>query len=139
AAMLGIPVSRAAKRRIHVLQRSLPREPDERKTVAGVESRIRERHPAVEEEPGDVVDQLPECRRLATADADDVQLDAAHPVQTVSVQPRLAARRAVAEDGVNAEQARRSGRDARGGHSRSPVAGPRMKTVDVDPRDRPWG
>ena len=71
-------VSRAAKCRSHVPRCSLPRKPQEWKAIARVESRIRRRHSAVDEEPRDVVDQFGDRRRFATADAHDVQFDAAH-------------------------------------------------------------
>ena len=139
AGMVGIPVTRAARTPIHLPERSLPREPHEGKAVARVESSIRERHSAVDEEPRDVVDQLCERRRFATADAHDVQLDAAHPVQTVSVQPRLPALPAVVEDGMNAEEACRGGRDACGCRVPHPVAGLRVKRIQVEYRNRIWG
>ena len=131
--MVDIRVSHAARRSIDVLQRGLPREPDQRQTVARVESRIRERHSAVDEGPGDVVDQLRERRRVATARAEDVQLDAAHPVQTVSVQPHLLV---VVDDRMNAEEARRGGRDARGRRVPQPVAGLRVKCIQIEHGDR---
>jgi len=74
--LCSAPVSRAASGAIHVLQRSLPREPDEAEDRCPRGIAVFGAHSAVEEEPGDVVESAPERRRLATADADDVQIDA---------------------------------------------------------------
>jgi hypothetical protein len=131
--MVRISVSRAARTRMNVVEPSLPGEPHEWKVIARVESRVRRRHSAVEEEFRDVVDQLSEGALVATADAHDVQLDAAHAVQAVGVQPRVAV---VVEHGMDAEEARRRGRDGRGRRVPQPVAGPRVKRIYVDHRNR---
>src|SRR5437762_7566454 len=131
--MVGVPVCHAAQSHLDLLQPSLPGEPHERKVITRVEPGMRRRHSAVEEEPRDAVDQLPERSRVATADAHDVQLYAAHPVQTVGVQPRLPV---VVEDGMNAEEARWGGRDARGSRVPQPVAGPGVERIHVEHRDR---